>query len=665
MKLFPEHRLRTSVTLLMVATTLVTLAIVGSGILAVKIPRITKENQAQAARAAEEMVGRVELFLRDVETRVTRAGNFYRTVPADRLSEIFEIARSNSVEALYLVGADGNANGKLINSSIPGSSAERNRELEGVDLSTYPLFLAALERNAVVWSDKHISAITGRVTVGLAVPVAERGAVIIAEIPLATLLDISRIAKGEGGLDHWILDRRGEVVADTDAESGGRINLYNLPIVRAGLAGGALPETMRFRNREYQVSASRSHALGWLFVSRVPAGLENAHIRETVTIVLLAFFGSVVVGLLLAPVWAQGIVRPLRAVADRAHQIANGAHPVTWPRGKTLEFNRLSEDLAAMADAIQRREDDLRRLNEELEDRVVQRTADLTRSNQDLSTALATVEQAKDELIQSEKLAALGRLVTGVAHELNTPLGNGRIAITTLADKLSRFERSLAEGLRRSELESFVQGVQTSTDIAERNLLRVSRLVASFKQVAADRTASRRRRFQLIELIDEVVLTVSPSIKRQPIDVRVAVADDLHLDSYPGELGQVLTNLIENCANHAFRDREPGWVEIAAELADGGLVAITLRDNGIGMPPDVAQRAFDPFFTTSLGSGGTGLGLFTAHNAVTNVLGGTITLTSKPGEGTCFELRLPLVAPKEAGSAGVVVAAAVRSHQLD
>jgi signal transduction histidine kinase len=353
-------------------------------------------------------------------------------------------------------------------------------------------------------------------------------------------------------------------------------------------------------------------------------------------------------------------------VADRAHQIARGGHPVTWPRGKTVEFNRLSEDLAVMADAIQRREDDLRRLNDELEDRVAQRTADLTRSNEDLSKALATVEQAKDELIQSEKLAALGRLVAGVAHELNTPLGNGRIAITTLADKLSRFERSLTEGLRRSELESFVQGVQTSTDIAERNLLRASRLIASFKQVAADRTASRRRKFQLIELIDEVVLTVSPSMKRQPVDVRVSVPEDIHLDSYPGELGQALTNLIENCVSHAFKGREQGCVEIAAALSEGGQVTITLRDDGVGMTPEVAHRAFDPFFTTSLGSGGTGLGLFIAHNAITNVLGGTVTLTSRPGEGTCFELRLPLVAPKEAaGAGGAVAAAAVRPHQPD
>ncbi len=644
MRLIPELRLRTSVTLLLFAIVLTTLAIVGSGILAVMIPRITEENQTQVDRAVAEMAQRIELFLEDVEARVARAGNFYRSVPADRLSEILEIARSNTLEAIYLIGADGNANGKLINSSIPGSSAARSRELEGIDLSSYPLYVAALERDGVVWSDKHLSAVTGKVTVGLAMPVADRGGVVIAEIPLDTLLSISRIAKGEGGLDHWIIDRRGEVVADTNENSGGRLNLYNLPIVQAGLKGQALPETMAFRSRKYQVSASYSEALGWLFVSRIPAGLQNAHIREVVTVVLVALVGSVVVGLLLAPVWAQGIVRPLRAVANRAHQIANDAKPGTWPRSKIFEVNQLSTDLGMMADAIQRREEELRRLNEELEDRVAQRTADLTRSNKELSEALTTIEQAKDELIQSEKLAALGRLVAGVAHELNTPLGNGRIAITTLADKLTRFEKSLNDGLRRSELDSFIQGVQTSTDIAERNLLRASRLITSFKQVAADRTASRRRKFQLVEVVDEVVLTVSPSMKHRQIDVRVAIPDDIHLDSYPGELGQALTNLIENCVAHAFAGQDQGTIEITA-ARDGDQVKMTLRDDGIGMTPEVARRAFDPFFTTSLGSGGTGLGLFIAHNAVTNVLGGSIVLHSRPGEGASFTLRLPLVAP--------------------
>jgi len=646
MNFLPELRLRNSVILLIVATTFVTLAIVGSGILAVMVPRITQDNQALVERAAADMAARAEIFLADVEARVSRAGKLFSDGHVLRLSQSLDLVRGKTLEAIYILDRDG----RLVAASLAGSRPEISRELIGNDLSTYPLFLDARDGGGPLWSDKHLSAVTGEVTLGLAVPLndGERG-VIVAELTLNQLLEFSRIAKGDGGLDHWIVDRRGEVVADTAGSSGERVNLYRLPIVAAGFQGTTLPETMDFGGHDYQVSAARSQSLGWLFVSRIPAGLENARLRETVTIVVVIFIGAVLIGLLLAPLWAQGIVRPLRAVARRAHQIAGGELPDAWPRGRIAEFNQLSSDLSVMADAIRRRETELRSLNEELEDRVAHRTEDLMKSNLDLSEALAAVEQARDDLIQAEKLAALGRLVAGVAHEMNTPLGNGRIAITTLMEKLTRFERGVAEGLRRSELESFVDGVRTSTEIAERNLLRASRLISSFKQVAADRTSSRRRRFQLLEVVDEVVLTLSPSMKRLPIEVRVAVPEDIRLDSYPGELGQALTNMIENCLIHGFAGRERGTIDITAEQLGVDQVLLKLSDDGVGMSPEVARRAFDPFFTTGLGQGGTGLGLFITHNSVTNVLGGTISLESQPDAGVRFELLLPLKAPESLG----------------
>ena len=645
MKHLPQLRLRTSVTLLMLATTLVTLAIVGTGILAVMLPRIADENQALVERAAKEMVARVNIFLEDIETRVAGVGRAIGSEPVDHLPDILGIARGDTIAALYVVGAIGDLDGRLIASSISGSSPERIRELQGIDLSTYPLYLRALESGTAVWSDKHISAVTGDVTVGLAVPAADGATVVIAEMSLPTLIEISRIAKGEGGLDHWIIDRKGEIVADTDTENGQRINLFSLPIVQAGLSDERLPEFMDFGERRYQVSAARSEELGWLVVSRIPAGLENAHQREVLAIVLVGFLGSAVVGLLLAPIWAQAIVRPLRAVAERAHQVASGAGSKRWPRGRIVELDQVSSDLAMMAETMLRREEDLRRLNEELEERVSRRTADLSRSNAELSQVIETLEQAKDELIQSEKLAALGRLVAGVAHELNTPLGNGRMAVSTLTSKLSRFEKAIAEGLRRSELEAFIEGVRTSSDIAERNLVRASELIGSFKQVAADRTSSRRRKFRLREVVDEVVMTLSPLMKHKPIELRLDLPKDLWLDSYPGELGQALTNLIENSVKHAFKDRERGSISVTAYRLGEDRVRIFLRDDGVGMAPEVAHRVFDPFYTTSLGQGGTGLGLFIVHNSLTNILGGSISLETRPGEGASFELRLPLVAP--------------------
>jgi len=239
--------------------------------------------------------------------------------------------------------------------------------------------------------------------------------------------------------------------------------------------------------------------------------------------------------------------------------------------------------------------------------------------------------------------------VAGIAHELNTPLGNGRMAVSALALKLVHFEKRLDEGLLRSELTGFLKAVGKSTEIAEKNLLHASELIGSFKEVAADRAASRRRKFDLQEIVDEVLLTLTPMLKQLPIEVKVELPENLSFDSYPGELGQVLTNLIVNAATHAFQEQS-GIITISATKAEPGHAVILVQDDGAGMPKSVVKRAFDPFFTTTMGQGGTGLGLFITFNSVTNVLGGTISLTSQLGEGSLFTIRVPLTAADKLSS---------------
>ncbi len=642
MRRLSDVKLRTSVILLLVSTIMVTLAIVGSSILAVMIGRIHEESRARVTAGAADIASRVEFFLGNIQARVELAATAYRLAPEQALRTVLDGARQPPLTAIYVIGSDG----RLVAASIAGASEARTGELAGIDLTDYPYFRRTIERGEAIWSDQHLSAVTGTVTLGLAEPVGD-GSVIIAELPLATLLDISRTARDSGRLDYWVVDSNGEIVADTGALSSGRLNLYTHPLLAAVRTGTPPPDRATFGDTDYHVAASYSRALGWLFIGRIPAGLKNPDVREIVTIVLAGFVGSVLVGLLLAPFWARGIVQPLQAVAMRANQIARGERPTVWPKGNIAELNRLSTDLETMADAIAGREEDLRRLNDELEDRVALRTDELKRSNHELSAALEIVKKAKDELIQSEKLAALGRLVSGVAHELNTPLGNGRLAITGLGDRLARFEASLVDGLLRTELDGFVESVRTSIRIAESNLGRASQLIGSFKQVAADRAGSRRRRFQVREVIEEVLLTLSPSLRGRPIDVQVDVPDDLQMDSYPGELGQALTNLVENAVLHAFTDRDHGTLVITTEAVPPGFVRVRLRDDGVGMTPAVARRAFDPFFTTTLGKGGTGLGLYIAHNAIANVLGGSIALQTASGQGAAFDLLVPLEAPSQ------------------
>ncbi len=294
-----------------------------------------------------------------------------------------------------------------------------------------------------------------------------------------------------------------------------------------------------------------------------------------------------------------------------------------------------------------------------LELRVAERTAHLERANGELAAALDTLQRTQHELVQSEKLASLGSLVAGVAHELNTPIGNAVMAASTLSHAIAEFaQRAQEKSMQRSTLSGFVH---TSTELADlllRSTQRAADLVASFKRVAVDRTSEHRRAFDLCGVVDELLQTLGPTLKRMPWRVEVQVPTGIAMDSYPGPLEQVLTNLILNAANHAFGGRSSGRITLHAETytAQGGSlfalpwVRLQVIDDGCGMPPELVQRIFEPFFTTKLGQGGSGLGLSIAHTIVGTVLGGTLGVSSAEGHGTVFTVEMPCTAPAHAES---------------
>jgi PAS domain S-box-containing protein len=304
--------------------------------------------------------------------------------------------------------------------------------------------------------------------------------------------------------------------------------------------------------------------------------------------------------------------------------------------------------LAIQNKARRQAEEAMRDLNLELEDRVNQRTRELAESLTQLKQAFATIELAQDELVRSEKLASLGSLVAGVAHELNTPLGNSLTVATTLTERMHEFKEAMTAGtLRRSTLNEFVDSVAMATDLLTRNLFKASELISHFKQVAVDQASAQRRPFDLAEVVAEVLLTLQPLFRKTPHRVEVDIPQGIGMDSYPGPLGQVITNLVSNAMVHGFANREAGTVHIQA-TADANEVSLIVADDGCGIPPENQSRVFDPFFTTRLGQGGSGLGMHIVYSIVTRVLGGRIVLASLPGEGTTFSVHIPRAAP-EAG----------------
>ncbi|MDI4634857.1 PAS domain S-box protein [Pelomonas sp. V22] len=302
--------------------------------------------------------------------------------------------------------------------------------------------------------------------------------------------------------------------------------------------------------------------------------------------------------------------------------------------------------------AAKRNEAEILRLNQGLEARVAERTEALTAANEELQTTIEYLKATQQQLVRSEKLAALGRLVAGVAHELNTPLGNGLMVITTLRESLRALQAEMSQGLRRSTLDSFVAQAEQGSDIAERNLRRAAELVANFKQVAVDQTSAQRRQFTLKEIVGEALLMLSPTTRKTPHRLRTVLAENISMDSYPGALVQVLSNLVENALVHGLAECAEGEILICTEAGAPGQARIVISDNGCGIPPEHLGRIFDPFFTTRMGRGGSGLGLHVVHELVGSVLGGRISVYSSPGAGARFVIELPLAAPLQVTQPG-------------
>ena len=260
---------------------------------------------------------------------------------------------------------------------------------------------------------------------------------------------------------------------------------------------------------------------------------------------------------------------------------------------------------------------------------------------QSLEESLEKLHRTQKEMIQSAKMAALGDLVAGVAHEVNTPIGVSVTAASFLAERTRQLRDLYGKGeMKRSDLEKYLALVEESSGSVLSNLERAAELVQSFKKVAADQSSEEKRVFGMKNYLEQILLSLRPQFKRTPHQVSMECPDDLTLDSYPGAIMQIMTNLIMNSLLHGFADGRAGEISITVEPA-GENVALTYRDTGVGMDQEQKERIYDPFYTTTRGSGGTGLGMNIVYNLVTQTLKGSIILETSPGQGAVFVLTLP------------------------
>ncbi len=285
---------------------------------------------------------------------------------------------------------------------------------------------------------------------------------------------------------------------------------------------------------------------------------------------------------------------------------------------------------------------------------------DLTEAKDAAEKALLELKDAQRNLVEAEKMAALGQLVAGVAHEINTPIGIAVTAASHIADEAKEVQRLVEAGeIKRSRFQSFLKTTATSAALLLSNTHRASELIQSFKQVAVDQTSDERRRFDLATYIKEVLISLGPRLRKSPHVVDVQCPDNLIVDGYPGAFSQVLTNMVINALTHAFEGQEQGGIlRVRVAALDGDRIEMRFIDDGRGMPADVREQVFEPFFTTRRGKGGTGLGLHIVYNIVTRTLGGRIRVDSTPNHGTTFTLTFPRVAPTPPATDGNVPASA-------
>jgi PAS domain S-box-containing protein len=329
---------------------------------------------------------------------------------------------------------------------------------------------------------------------------------------------------------------------------------------------------------------------------------------------------------------------------------------VREPNDDDRRLIQTATHLAGIAIARTRREEELQRHREHLEDLVAARTAELRQAkeeaehvNEELSTALDNLSMTQEELVRRDKLAALGALVAGVAHELNTPIGNSLTMAGSMSERTAELRHDLESGLRKSVLETYLEQAASADEVVLRNLNRAAALVDSFKRIAVDGGDGQRSRFVLGDVVAQLMQSVQAEVRRRDLELIEDVDHWLEMDSYPGPLTQALQHIIENSLVHGFeaasKANGQGSITLSAHDSGNGEIAITLSDTGVGIPEANLPRIYDPFFTTRMGAGGSGLGLYITHNIVTGVLGGRIEAASTPGRGASFMLRLPKVAP--------------------
>tara|TARA_R110000744_G_scaffold46512_1_gene102772 strand:+ start:6183 stop:7826 length:1644 start_codon:yes stop_codon:yes gene_type:complete len=407
---------------------------------------------------------------------------------------------------------------------------------------------------------------------------------------------------------------------------------------------GSTVEVIREINRD------DGQLLGYTYVRASADGLERL-ISRSVGIAVGVLLLSLLLCFLLTLKLQNTITAPIRNLAHLVQRISRHKDYSGRAQPSNIkELDILSDAFNAMMQRTQEHlqrqneaEEEHRRLNSSLEEKVTQRTLALKEANNELIQTLEKLHQFQRQMVQNEKMASLGDMVAGVAHEVNTPIGLGVTASTMMLDRLASMQKDFEnKTLKASSLSKFISEGQENLNIIYRNLNRAAELISSFKQVAVDQSSEVDRVFSFSKLMDEILLSMRPKLKSMTHIINVECPENLYIESKAGPINQIMINLIMNSIIHGFENKDQGAINIKISLIADKKISVVFSDDGAGIPEYLRKRIFDPFVTTKRGQGGSGLGMHLVYNLVTQALNGSIALTSEEGQGVEFTILFPV-----------------------
>jgi signal transduction histidine kinase len=388
---------------------------------------------------------------------------------------------------------------------------------------------------------------------------------------------------------------------------------------------------------------------GYLYIQTSLQDVSK-YINKTIIIAVIFFLSAIITFTFLALQIHRKLNQPIVELTDSIQQIsqnkdfsqrlANLSLRELDILGQNINIllNRAQQSMAIQEDIYQQ----ALSKNDRLTEKVTARTDALKESNQELLSTLEKLHQFQGQLVENEKMASLGDMVAGIAHEVNTPIGLGVTASSFMTDNLNEVKQAFEDKtLKSSQLKKFLIQGQENLGIIYRNLERAAKLISSFKKVAVDQSSAEQQKFNVKELLEEVILTLKAKLNKEQVNVTIECDDNLIVESKPGPINQILINLILNSMIHGFEHKTGGNINISIMYLSEQLL-ITYQDDGSGIDENIRAKIFEPFTTTKRGSGGSGLGLHLVYNLVNQALNGHIDFESKKEQGTTFEITVPV-----------------------